>query len=300
MKQLREWKNQFVTSSLPTVLISLIILGAILGVSYYLGRELIPTPKIGIIEIQTQLGSFTAERMSREIDYALNARDIAGVVLVIDSPGGAASAGYDIYYQVRRLREEMPVVASIDGLAASGGYQVSVAANEIYAKPASIIGNVGVIFSQPRPERLSERTITSGPFKSTGGNATDYLQKLELLAADFRDSVIAERSNAPNPLKLSPDELATGEIWLGLEAKAYGLIDELGSGLDAIDAVARLAGLEHYQVVSVRDEYLASLAEDELETALSLYEEATGEAEFDLTGQETEWPAYYQLYLPLE
>jgi ClpP class serine protease len=127
------------------------------------------------------------------------------------------------------------------------------------------------------------------------------LRKLDLLYADFRDSVIAERSMAPNPIKLSPDQLATGEIWVGVEAKEYGIIDEIGSKLDAIDAAARLASIKNYDVVNVRDEYMKSLTGQEYQSALQLYENlAEAQVKFDLSSEETEWPAFYQLYIPLE
>ncbi len=276
----------------------LIVLAVIAG--YYLAKALIPTPKIGVINLDTQVTDILADVMAREINYARNADDIKAVVLVINSPGGGAAAGHDIYYQVRKLRETKPVVASMDTLAASAAYQIGVGANEIYAKPASIIGNVGVIMGQPSPETLSDRFITTGPFKATGGSATSWLQMLDLLHADFRDSVVAERSKAPNPLKLSPDEVATGEIWVGVEAKEYGLIDELGSRLDAIQRAAELANLKNYQVVDLRDEYLASLADDQLDSTLDLYETVDAQPEFDLASEETEWPTFYQLYIPLE
>ncbi len=281
------------------VLYAIIVVVALVA-GYYLAQALIPTPKIGIINVDTQVTGLMANAMAGEINYARNADDIKGVVLVIDSPGGGASAGHDIYFQVRKLREEKPVVASMDTLAASAAYQIGVAANEIYAKPASIIGNVGVIMGQPSPETLSERFITTGPFKTTGGTAGSWLQMLDLLHADFRDSVVAERSQAPNPLKLSPDEVATGEIWVGIEAKEYGLIDEIGSRLDAIERVAELANLKKYEVVSVQDEFLASLEGDSLTTALELYEELDAQPEFDLTSEETDLPSFYQLYIPLE
>lgn len=277
----------------------LVIIGALIA-GYYLSVALVPKPKIGIIDLQAQVTGLLAEAMANEIDYARKADDIKGVVLIVNSPGGSASAGHDIYYMMRSLREEKPVIASLDTLAASAAYQIGVAANEIYAKPASIIGNVGVIMGQPEPETLSERFVTTGPFKATGGSATSYLQKLDLLHADFRDSVVAERSQAPNQLKLSPDEVATGEIWIGIEAKEHGIIDVLGSRLDAIDRAAELAGLTNYDLVNVREEYLASLAGTELESAMTLYEQLENEADFDLTSEATQWPSFYQIYVPLE
>lgn len=288
-------------STLYRAVIYLVAIAVVLVAAYFAANTLVPTPKIGIIEVTTQVDGRLADALALEIDYARHARDIKGVVLVINSPGGSASAGHDIYYQLRKLRETKPIVASMDGLAASAGYQIGVAANEIYAKPASIVGNVGVIFQQPRPEVLSEQFLTTGPFKTTGGSSTSYLRKLDMLYADFRDSVMVERSQAPNPIKLSAAELATGEVWVGVEAKEYGIIDELGSKLDAIDAAVRLANIKNYEVVNVRDEYLASLTGQQYLTALERYEElAREEVKFDLSSEETEWPAFYQLYIPLE
>jgi protease-4 len=298
-----EVKEKERTSSRPRsqkVALSVIIIAVTLVAGYYLATVLIPTPKIGVISLQTQVNDFVAELMVREVAYAREADDIKGIVVVINSPGGGASAGHDIYYQMRKLREAKPVVASMDTLAASAAYQIGVGANEIYAKPASLIGNVGVIMGQPSPETLSERFTTTGPFKATGGSARSWLQMLDLLHADFRDSVVAERSKAPNPLTLSPAEVATGEIWIGVEAKKFGLIDELGSRLDAIERAAELANLRNYEVVEVRDEYLASLEDEALANALTAYEELENQPEFDLSTEEVEWPTFYQIYIPLE
>jgi protease-4 len=302
MSEVHEGGNSSsVESTVQTVVIYLIVIAIAVVGSYYLAQALIPTPKIGVIELVGPVGSITEDVLSREVAYARDADDIRGVLLIVNSPGGSASAGHDIYYQFRKLRETKPIVASMDILAASAAYQIAVAANEIYAKPASIVGNIGVIFSQPSPEVLSEQFTTTGPFKSTGGSATSYLQMLDLLHADFRDSVVAERTNAPNPLKLAPDEVATGEIWVGIQAKELGIIDEIGSRLDATDAVARLANIENYEVVSVREQYLASLEGPELTSALAIYEKFdTTEVKFDLSAEETEWPSFYQLYVPVE
>lgn len=282
------------------VALYLIGIAVALVAGYYLSIALIPTPKIGVINLDTQVTGFLAEVMAQEITYARNAKDIKGIVLVVNSPGGSASAGHDIYFQFRKLREEKPVVASMDVLAASAAYQIAIAANEIYAKPATFVGSIGVLVGLPQPETLSEQFITTGPFKATAFSVTGITQKMDLLYADFRDSVVAERSSAPNPLKLGPEEVATGEIWIGLEAIEFGLVDEMGSVLDAIERAAELSNLRNYEVVNVRDQYLASLEETELETALELYEQLDNQAEIDLSSQEADWPSFYQLYIPLE
>lgn len=304
MSQSREEGSRSIEALLRMVVIYVVIIAVALVAGYYLAVALVPTPKIAVLDLDTQVTTLLSELMYRQINHALEARDIKGVVLVINSPGGGASAGHDIYFQVRKLREEKPVVASVDIGAFSAAYQIAVAANEIYAKPASFVGNVGVVMGQPSPETLSEQYITTGPFKSTGASATGVLQKQDLLFDDFRDSVVAERSAAPNPLKMSPEELSTGEIWVGIEAKEYGLVDELGSKLDAVEAAARLAGLKNYKVVSLREEYLTSLEEEEegssYTSALELFAELDNQPKFDLATEEVDFPTFYQIYIPLE
>jgi protease-4 len=284
------------------IIIAVIGVALALVAGYYLAQYLVPTPKVGLIDVTTQVSGPLVEAMMQEINYARKADDIKAVVLVVNSPGGGAASGHDIYYQVRKLRAEKPVIASIDVLAASAAYQIAVAANEIFAKPASFIGNVGVIVGLPTPETLSEDFITTGPFKATAFSATSVVQKLDMLYANFRDSVVAERSAAPNPLKLQPDEVATGELWIGLEAEKYGLIDQIGSKMDAIERAAQMVNLENYEVVNVRDEYLASLEDDPLQltAAQKIYEELAAQPEIDLSTQNSQWPTLYQLYIPLE
>lgn len=287
------------------IVLTVLAVIAAVAMGYYLATTLIPTPKVGILRVQSQVGSILAEVLSREITYLRDRGDVKAVVLVVDSPGGGAASGHDIYMQIRNLRHEMPVVASMDTLAASAAYQIGVGANEIYAKPATYVGNIGVISGVGQPEVLSERFITTGPFKTTGGNGTTYLQKLDLLHADFRDSVVAERSIAPNPLTMTPDQVATGEIWIGIEALQYGLIDHLGSQLDAVDRAAELAGLRHYEVLDIREEFFALLRETEsaqYEPMAKMYAELDSQADdFDITKAEAaRWPTFYQIYIPLE
>jgi protease-4 len=302
MSEAREASSSSTETWAQRIVLGSIVLALAGVVGYYLAIWLIPTPKIGVIEVTTQVGGPLVDTMTQEVNYARHADDIKGIVLIINSPGGGASSGHDIYYQVRKLREEKPVVASVDILAASAAYQIAVAANEIYAKPASFIGNIGVIVGLPAPETLSEQFITTGPFKATAFNATGIMEKLDLLYNDFKNSVVAERSKAPNPLQLTADQVGTGELWVGLEAKHNGLIDEIGSKLDAIERAAELANVQDYEVVSVRDEYLASLKDQPqlYQAALAGYEALANQPEIDLSSENSKWPTLYQLYVPLE
>ena len=192
------------------------------------------------------------------------------------------------------------MVASVDIGAFSAAYQISVAATKIYAKPASFVGNVGVIMGQPGVDVLSEEYTTTGPYKSIGASATGVLQKQDLIFNDFRDTVVAERSAASNPLKISREQLSTGEIWVGIEGMEYGLIDALGSKLDATNEVARLAGLRNYQVVDLWQEYVSSLGEDEALLAANLLTALKNQPKFDMSSHQERWPSFYEIYIPLE
>ena len=283
-----------------TVVIYVVVIAAALVGGYFLAQAAVPAPKIGVLYLDMEVSTLLSEIMYRQIDYALNTPDIKGVVLVVNSPGGSASAGQDIYLQIRQLRAKKPVVASVDIGAFSAAYQISVAATKIYAKPASFVGNVGVIMGQPGVDVLSEDYTTTGPYKSIGASATGVLQKQDLIFNDFRDTVVAERSAAPNALKISREQLSTGEIWVGIEAMEYGLIDALGSKLDATNEVARLAGLRNYQVVDLWQEYVSSLGEDEALLAANLLTALKNQPKFDMSSHQERWPSFYEIYIPLE
>jgi protease-4 len=270
-----------------TVVIYVVVITAALVGGYFLAQAAIPAPKIAVLYLDMEVGTLLSEIMSRQVDYAINAPDIKGVVLVVNSPGGSASAGQDIYLQIRQLRAKKPVVTSVDIGAFSAAYQISVAATKIYAK-------------QPGVDVLSEDYTTTGPYKSIGASATGILQKQDLIFNDFRDTVVAERSAAPNPLKISREQLSTGEIWVGIEAMEYGLIDALGSKLDATDEAARLAGLRNYKVVDLWEEYVSSLGEGEAGTTTKLLEELKNQPKFDMSSHQERWPSFYEIYIPLE
>lgn len=304
MNQTQVESGTSVKKTVLTVAIYVVVIAAVAIGSYYLAPVVYPTPKIATLDMTYEVSGLLSDVLSRQVEYAINAPDIKAVVVVINSPGGSAAAGHDIYYQLLRLRQTKPVVASVDIGAFSAAYQIAVAANEIYAKPASFVGNVGVIMGQPSPDTLSEQYTTTGPYKSIGASATGFLQKQDLIFNEFRDSVVAERSAAPNPLKISPEKVATGEIWVGLEAMDYGLIDAIGSRLDAIDAAAKMVGLKKYQVVDLRTEYLDSLGaqgdQAAYESALKLFSDLDNQPKIDLSTQQSKYPVLYQIYIPLE
>jgi len=228
-----------------------IILALIIGglISVFSFREFIAKPEVGVIRISGSIfGQWQADEILEQIRYAKEKKEIKGVVLEIDSPGGEASVVEGIYLALLRLREEKPIVASINQRGASGGYYIALASNFIYAKPDSEIGSIGAWTSLPYPEMPSEDILPTGPFKDTGMTRQKAVGQLEMLRQSFLGVVLFHRGEK---LKISADELTKAEVYTGIEGLGAGLIDEIGSNFDAIEKAADYAGIAHYQVVDI-------------------------------------------------
>jgi protease-4 len=160
----------------------------------------------------------------------------------------------------------MPVVASIDSIAASGGYYVAVAADPIYAKPSSEIGNVGVWALVPEELTVTDAVLTTGPFKLTGSNRDEFLQDIEGTRQEFVETVFSQRGDR---MQLSRAEISQGLLYPGREAVSYGLIDYIGTQSDAVEVAAEQAGINHYETVDleerVSEEWWGSFAQAETE-----------------------------------
>jgi ClpP class serine protease len=244
----------------------------VLVVGYLLSLYLIPTPQVAVIQIQGDIWGMYTRYLRNALEEAGKDPAVRAVVIDISSPGGEVTASEDLYFQVLKLREAKPVVASIGEMAASGAYYIAAAADPIYAKPGSSVGNIGVISFLPEPDQLDEQLYTTGPFKLSGGPQVAAIRQLELLKDTF---LLAIQSQRETRLQVSPDVLSRGEIYLGLQAEKMGLVDELGSLGDATAAAARLAGLRNYNVVDRSPELPEELAifgfkQDRVVTAASL------------------------------
>ena len=190
-------------------------------------------------------------------DYAESAT-VKAIVVRINSPGGAIAPSQEIYSEIRRIREETgkPVVASFDSVAASGGFYIAAACDQIVANPGSITGSIGVILQWLEYEqlirwaRMRPETITSGAMKSAGSplqqlteEERKYLQQVvNQLHTQFVRAVAAGREG-----KLSEAEvarLADGRVFTGEEALSLKLVDRLGTLHDAVRLAGEMAGIK--------------------------------------------------------
>ena len=178
---------------------------------------------------------------------------VPAVVIDIDSPGGSATASDDLFLAVERLDAVKPVVAAIRGVGASGSYLAAVGARRILANPNAVVGSIGVISASPHVPRLLERlgvTVSetrAGRLKGAGSpwrdDSDEELAKERQLIDAIYDAFVGRVARARGLKAERVRELATGEVWLGTEALALGLVDEIGDTERAIEVAAGLAGV---------------------------------------------------------
>ncbi|MCH8876278.1 MAG: S49 family peptidase [Chloroflexi bacterium] len=211
---------------------------------------MIPRPVVGIIYLRDAIHAFTSADMIAQIRYAMERPEVRAVVLVIDSPGGTVIDTEAVYLELAMLRERKSVVTMAQGVAASGAYYLSVGTDYIFAGPSSPIGNVGVLSQLPPAPSVFEDTVSTGPYKLFGSARDSQLRRMEAIKQAFYEAVTLGRGEA---LKIGPETLLRGEIWLGGEALRLGLVDELGSVSQAIQHAAEMAQVANYRVEDLRE-----------------------------------------------
>ena len=253
--------------------IIIVIVGVLIGLQVApAASNLTADPTSGTVAVIPIEGSITggsAAEVSAMLERAREDPDVKAVVLRMNTPGGSAPASETLYMAVSRTAEEMPVVASVGAMSASGGYYAMAPADQIYTKPAALVGSVGVFFIAPAPLNPIDQIITTGPNKISGADQREWEYKVESLRRAFARAVVESRGDR---LTLSEEQVSHAKLYTGGEAVQNGMADEIGSLRDAIDRAAKEAGLGKYDVqVMQRDgtvtfltraNYLAASADD--------------------------------------
>lgn len=212
--------------------------------------------KVAVIPIEGEIIE-SREALDLLEKYADNG-SVKAIVIRINSPGGAIAPSQEIYSAIRRTRSESgkPIVASLDSVAASGGFYIAAACDRIVANPGSITGSIGVILQWfdmkelVRWAKLKPETITSGPLKDAGSPFRElteaerqYFQSIVAqLHSQFVRDVAAGRQGRISQAEVA--RVADGRIFTGEEALRLKLVDELGSIDDAVRTAGKLAGIE--------------------------------------------------------
>jgi protease-4 len=206
------------------------------------------------VTIAGVISNDVTERTVRQLTKYGDDASIKAVVLRIDSPGGGVAASQEIYQEVRRVRlGGKPVVASLGGVAASGGYYIACVADRIFANAGTVTGSIGVVVQLASVEQLLHKVgvestvITSGPFKDSG-NPTRTLrpeerQVFQALVDDVYQQFVEAVAQGRNLPMDEVRQAADGRIFTGRQAKDLQLVDEIGSLHDAVSYAASTSGI---------------------------------------------------------
>lgn len=218
-----------------------------------------------IIDGYQPSGTIGSANMTDLIRSVAERDDINALVVRIDSGGGSAFASEVIREELQALRDQgLPVVVSMGSVAASGGYWMAMAADEVWATPSTITGSIGVFSAFPTLEnsldKLGIKTDGIGTTELAGALRVDrpltrqasslMQQSVDNIYMRFLDLVSEARGTTPEALH----QIAQGRVWSGTTAQQLGLVDQLGDLSDAIAAAADKAGLgSNYSVTEVRE-----------------------------------------------
>jgi len=227
------------------------------------------TDKIAVIPIGGVIDADQARRVYEQLRLAREDPAVKGLIVRIDSPGGSISGSDQIYNEIRKFRAEVgkPVIAFMQGMAASGGYYGAVACERIMAEPTVITGSIGVIMGhfvfgdllekklgvQPVVLKSGEKKDWPSSFTPPTDEQLQYLRERIITPAyeRFVSVVVEGRKDVLTPEQIR--SLADGGIYTAPEAREKRLIDEIGYLDDAIKLAKSMAGVEKAQVVEYQE-----------------------------------------------
>ena len=223
------------------------------------------------------MGGSQAERVIQQLHDIRDNKRVKGVVLRINSPGGTVGASQELYHAVKALKakRDIPIIASIGDVGASGGYYTAIACDTLFANPGSLVGSIGVIMGNVNFGKLADQygidynVYKSGQYKdilSSWREPTKTEEKMlntliQNVHTQFVEAVKDRRKLKDAHLK----NITQGQFFTGQQALELGLIDQIGTFEDAINYTAKEAGLEE-------DPVLISPRTDRIDSVLQYFQ----------------------------
>jgi len=219
-----------------------VVLGVLLGAALAPAAVDTATGPDGTVAVVPIQGTIDGEQATEYRAMLAEARAEAdAVVIVANSGGGSAAASESMYMETLRLRESVPVVATVDGVAASGAYFAIAPADEVYVKPSSFVGSVGVLGTVPPDVEPNAVLGATGPDKVEGFGEREFFSTLETSRNAFVGSVTEHRGDR---LELTENEVAAATTFGGSTAVDNGMADAIGDRRTAVAAAADRADLD--------------------------------------------------------
>lgn len=205
----------------------------------------------------------TPNTIIAELDKALKNKNIKGIVLRVNSPGGSALASAVINNKIKEVDKVKPVYVSIGGIAASGGYYISADAKKIFADKGSLTGSIGVVSLIPNVKELVEKIdinieeLKKGEYADiyslTNEVTKDKLDKIYASNLKVYDEFLNVVSEGRDLNREYVHSIAQGKVWLGEEALELKLVDEIGGIEDTISNLAKDLNLTHYDIIEISE-----------------------------------------------
>lgn len=205
----------------------------------------------------------TPNTIIAELDKALKNKNIKGIVLRVNSPGGSALASAVINNKIKEVNKVKPVYVSIGGIAASGGYYISADAKKIFADKGSLTGSIGVVSLIPNVKELVEKIdinieeLKKGEYADiyslTNEVTKDKLDKIYASNLKVYDEFLNVVSEGRDLNREYVHSIAQGKVWLGEEALELKLVDKIGGIEDTISNLAKDLNLTHYDVIEISE-----------------------------------------------
>jgi protease IV len=229
-------------------------------------------PRVGVIVAAGNIldgdqppGTVGGESTARLIRDARLDKDVKALVLRVDSPGGSVLASEQIYQELLALHAAgKPLVVSMSGYAASGGYYISAPADEIWASPATLTGSIGIFAIVPTVDKTLGKigvsvdgvgtTPLSGQLRIDRPLGEEVRAFLQSQISRGYEEFVARVARGRNKTREQIDAIGQGRVWAGADAHRVGLVDHIGSFGDAVKAAARRAKLTDYAAEFIEPE----------------------------------------------
>ena len=210
----------------------------------------------GVIDVRNPKKNITYENVCDKLEILEKIKNLKGLVLRINSPGGSALVSEKIYKKLKKLT--VPIYVSMGDLCASGGYYIATTGQKLFANSITLTGSIGVVMMYPEVvETLKKLDVNLEGFEK--GTGFDMLNPFETLGEDSKEKIIYNMNEVYTEFKehvmkarrMNEEELekiAQGRVWLGSEAKNINLVDEIGSLEECIKSMADDLKLDKYKV----------------------------------------------------
>lgn len=252
MREYLIWLAKLVTLVFFIFVVIPIVLGGVIVASQDAIAPEIAAKKnvVAVVELTGMIDD--TKEVVKELYKQADNEKIEGIVLRVDSPGGAVAPSQDVYRAVMDIKKRKPIVASMGTLAASGGFYASIGASKVIAEPGTMTGSIGVVLQIPNFTKIMNTvgvdvvTIKSGKLKDAGNTFRPMTDEertyLETTAHTVHEQFIKDIAVARNIPSEKVHEFADGRVLMGEDAQKLGLVDGFGTVYDAARVVFDVKG----------------------------------------------------------